>query len=273
MPATLPPAHLPPQNEPLYRGVQRLITGGLARGEWKPGDPLPSETQLAQRFRVSIGTVRRAIDELVTERILVRQQGRGTYVATHDPNRLLYHFFHVVGRDGRRELPHTETLSFLRGRADEAQAAALNLLPGERTWEAVNLLSLEGGPVVLDRIVISQSRFSGMTEALFTRRSNTVYHLYQTRYGINVVRAAERLRAVAADRTSAKLLGVAAGAPMLEIRRIAMSFHNTPVELRVSLVNTARHDYWSDLGKPVSSDLRAGPDGAAPQSGDPGAPA
>ena len=110
---------------PLYMEVKRRLTGSIAAGEWRPGEALPSETRLAQRFNVSIGTLRKAIDELVAERIVVRHQGRGTFVATHSANRLLFHFFHVVPRGGEKQYPDTTTLAFRRGRAAAAEAGKL----------------------------------------------------------------------------------------------------------------------------------------------------
>ena len=234
---------------PLYVEVKRLITQGLIEREWQAGAVLPSETRLAQRYRVSIGTIRRAVDELVAEQILVRQQGRGTFVATHDPKRLLFHFFHIVRSDGVKGLPETEMIAFERDRADAGIARRLNLLPGERVIRIRNLLRLASEPIILDEIVLSQARFPDLNEKIFRERDATIYSLYQTRYGINIVRAAERLRATIADRTAAKLLKLSPGAPLLEIVRTAMTYHNTPVELRRSLVNTAEHEYWSDLGK------------------------
>ena len=135
---------------PLYVEVKRLITQGLIEAEWEPGAALPSETRLAQRYHVSIGTIRRAVDELVAEQILVRQQGRGTFVPTHDPKRLLFHFFHIVRTDGVKHLPETETLAFERDRADTTIARRLNLLPGERVIRLRNLLRLAGEPTILE---------------------------------------------------------------------------------------------------------------------------
>ncbi len=82
---------------------------------------IPSEIELARRFGVSKGTVRRALEDLVSEKILVRRQGRGTFVATHTQDRTMYHFFHLIGRDGSREAPTATLLSYrmLKG-SDEA---------------------------------------------------------------------------------------------------------------------------------------------------------
>jgi len=235
---------------PLYKEVRDLLTQGLAQGEWKPGEALPSESKLAQRFHVSIGTIRHAIDELAAEQILVRHQGRGTFVATHTPKRMLYRFFHIVGEDGVKESPVSEMVSFTRDRANEDEAKRLNLLPGGRVIRVVNLQRLGVEPIAVDHMVLSHDRFPDLTEKILRERDNTIYSLFQTRYGINVVRAHERLRAALCARNTAKLLKIEAGAPLMEINRTAMTYHNTPVELRRSLVNTAAHEYWNELGKP-----------------------
>lgn len=238
-----------PGFQPLYREVKRLLTQSLIEGEWPAGAALPSETRLAERYRVSIGTLRKAIDELVAERIVTRHQGRGTFVATHNANRLMFHFFHIVGRDGGKEYPTTKTLSFRRGKASAEESRRLGIGTGAPVLRIRNLLSLAGRPVILDDIVLPQALFPDLTEKIFTARDNTIYHLYQTRYGINVLRSSERLSAVLADAASARLLRVNKGAPLLAINRTAMSFRDRPVELRRSLVNTAAHEYASDLGR------------------------
>jgi GntR family transcriptional regulator len=234
---------------PLYREVKRLLTQSLAESEWQPGVALPSETRLAERYAVSIGTVRKAIDELVAERILVRHQGRGTFVAGHNARRMLFHFFHIVPTDGGKVRPETELLSFERAKADAERAMRLNITRGAAVFRITNLLRLGGKPVVLDEIILPSERFPRLSEKIFRERDSTIYQLYQERYGINVVRSAERLSAALADRPSAKLLNIPAGWPLLRIKRTALTYHNVPVELRTSLVNTAEHEYFSDLGK------------------------
>ena len=235
--------------QPLYREVKRLLTQSLIEGEWPAGAALPSETRLAERYNVSIGTLRKAIDELVAERIVVRHQGRGTFVATHNANRLMFHFFHIVGRDGGKEYPTTRTLSFRRDKAGADEARRLSIANGDPVFRIRNLLSLAGSPVILDDIVLPRALFADLTEKIITTRDNTIYHLYQTRYGINVLRSSERLSAVLAETDAAKHLKVRTGAPLLAINRTALSFRDMPVELRRSLVDTAAHEYASDLGK------------------------
>jgi len=234
---------------PLYKEVMQQLTHDLARGEWRPGEALPSESRLAERFKVSIGTLRKAIDALVAQRAVVRRQGRGTFVATHNASRQMFHFFHIVPREGAPELPVTRTLAFARGRADAHAAAKLGITEGDAVLHIRNLLLLGDRPVVLDALVLPQARFPGLTRKLFIGRENTIYQLYQERYGIHVLRTSERLRATLADASAAKLLGVQKGASLLEINRIALTYHDAPVELRRSLVDTVAHEYFSDLGR------------------------
>src|SRR6478735_1851321 len=106
----------------LYEQVRARLIEGISAGRWKPGEAIPSEACLAAAHGVAIGTIRKAVDSLVAERALVRQQGKGTFVTAHDGGRLLFHFFHIVGRSGKRSYPEVRTLSFRRDRADPAAA-------------------------------------------------------------------------------------------------------------------------------------------------------
>jgi GntR family transcriptional regulator len=237
--------------QPLYEQVRARLIEGISAGRWRPGEPIPSESALASTFNVAIGTVRKAVDSLVAGQALVRHQGKGTFVTAHDGSRLLFHFFHIVGRDGHKSYPEVRTVSFARDRAGAAAAQALALAPLDKVIRIRNVLSLDGAARIVDDITLPAQLFPGLTEKIFRARGNTIYHLYQSRYGINVLRTDERLRAVLADAAAARLLGVAPGAPLLEIRRVALTFRDRPVELRMSLVDTAAHAYHNTLGKGV----------------------
>jgi GntR family transcriptional regulator len=238
----------PAPDAPLYEKVKRRLTDALTRGEWKPGSAIPAERELATRFGTSVGTVRRAIDELAAENILIRQQGRGTFVATHTRERELFYFLHVVPQHDAKQYPDVQLLSFARGKADRASAEALGIAAGEPVFRIRNVLHLAGRPVIVDDIALPAVRFPGLTHARFRDRASTIYNLYQEAFGLSVVRTRERERATLADDAASALLGVDPGAPLLSIRRVALTYRDAPVEYRVSRVNTARHDYWAEIG-------------------------
>jgi len=236
---------------PLYRVVKRELLQAIESGAFPPGAALPNETALAATFGVSVGTLRHAVDELAADHIVARRQGRGTFVATHNAQRFLFQFFHIERSDGLREAPAVELLSFERARLGDEAAQALAAGAGEASFAIETRLALQGRAVVYDRIEIRAALFKGLTEKRFRERPSTIYHLYQVEFGITVVSAQERLRAATADRAAARLLALPAGAPVLQVRRSALTFGDRPVEYRVSTVNTSHHDYVNLLTRPL----------------------
>lgn len=234
---------------PLYKEVKRLMIEAVSSGEWVTGKAIPAEWALAERFQVAVGTLRKAVDELVAENILIRQQGRGTFIAAHNRESLMFHFFHIVRHDGAKEQPSVKLISFQRAQASAEEAKQLVIELGAPVFRVSNVLSLAGRPIIADAITIPRALFPKLTLARFRDRPNTIYHLYQTAFGITVVRTAERLRATLAETETAKTLGVKLAAPLLEIRRVAISFDDAPVEYRRSQINTADYEYFSDLSK------------------------
>ena len=236
---------------PLYRVVKRSLLSAIESGTYPPGETLPSETEIAGAMGVSIGTLRRAVDELAAEHILVRRQGRGTFVATHNTDRFLFQFFHVEREDGLREPPLVELVSFERVRAEDEPAGALQLRPGEPVIQIENRLRLQGSAVIYDRLTLPSALFKGLTEKRFRERPGTIYQLDQSDFGISVLRAKERARAAGADRHAVRVLGLAPGQPVMQVRRTALTFGDRPVEHRVSIINTAHHDYVNLLSRPA----------------------
>lgn len=235
-----------PLGVPLYQEVKRKIIESVRHGEWRPGGVIPSEKKLCERFGVSMGTLRKAVDELSAEGFLIRQQGRGTFVASHNQDRYLFAFFHVVRQDGHKEYPRVELVEFEKVKADAYAAAMLRIEAGARLFRFVNKLELSGSIVVIDEVLLPESLFPGLTEKKLRERPATLYQLYQEDFRITVIRTVERLRAVKADAFKARLLGVKVGDPLLHAIRVALSFKEQPVELRYSYVDTRRYEYYSE---------------------------
>jgi GntR family transcriptional regulator len=236
---------------PLYEQIKQLITRGLAKGEWQPGASIPSEMELARRFQVSQGTVRKAIDELVQENMLIRRQGKGTFVASHADDGTSYRFLHLRNLQDEQEYPHSTFLGFDRGKADPHVAKRLGLRAGSALVQMQRILTFSGEPVVYDDIRLPTALLKGISSAMVEEHVNaykgTLYSLYESRYQIRIISAQERIRALAADERIAGLLGVAAGTPLLGVERVAFSYKSQPVEWRMSYINTGRHFYFDEL--------------------------
>ncbi|MEE8270943.1 MAG: GntR family transcriptional regulator [Alphaproteobacteria bacterium] len=236
-----------PSFRPLYQQVKDLLRQRIADGTWRPDQMLPSETKLAAELGVSQGTVRKALDELAAQNLVVRRQGRGTFVAAHSPDTALFHFFHLVGDDGERQLPESQLLDCRRGIVGPREAERLDMATGALVLRIDRRRLLQGRPAILERIVVPQTLFPDLDRPDHGPLPNTLYDLYQRRYGVTIGRAVERLRAVAADAEEAAQLDVAPATPLLEIDRIALDIDGRPVEWRVSRCLTDRHSYLSEL--------------------------
>ena len=244
----MPMAQESPTFSPLYRQIKGLILQALEGGEWRPGEAIPSEMELAARFSVSQGTVRKAIDEMAAENLLVRRQGKGTFVASHNDPRAFFRFLRLVALNGEVEPSRSVPLECWRAKAGQEAARNLGLKLADPIIIVRRVLELSNRPVVVDEIYLPGETFSGLTLDVLKEWSGSLYSLFESRFGVRMVRAEERLRAVAADRTSIELLKVAEGSPLLSVERISYSYGDRPMEWRRGLYSTADHCYVNELG-------------------------
>ena len=250
MPDLAPPAApLPatPQLRPLYQQIKDLLTASLQGGQWRPGEAIPSELELAAHFGVSQGTVRKAIDELAAENLLVRRQGKGTFVATHAEPTTQYRFLRLVPDQGERAGLERRLLDCRRQRAPAEVARALQLTRGEPVIQVRRLLSAGSAPVVLDDIWLPASRFGGLSAERLQAYRGPMYGLFESEFGVRMVRADEKIRALAASPDDAALFGLPPGAPLLSVERTAYTYNDQPVEFRRGLYDTRSHHYRNQL--------------------------
>jgi GntR family transcriptional regulator len=229
---------------PLYRQVKEVLVDRIARGAWRGGEAIPSEIEIAAELATSQGTVRKALDEMAAENLVVRRQGRGTFVARHDDARILFQFFKLAPDEGEPRFPESRVLRIGLAAADEAAARHLGLAPGTGVVELVRERSLGGRPAVFERIVLPAKPFAPLCDRPVP---NNLYDLYATRFGVTIGRARERLKAVAAGPEESASLGVAPGAPLLLVDRIATAIDGQPAEWRISACRTDDLHYLSDL--------------------------
>jgi GntR family transcriptional regulator len=238
-----------PSFQPLYLQIRELLTQSLDAGEWKPGEPIPSEIELASRFNVSQGTVRKAIDVLAAENIVVRRQGKGTFVATHtEEKHSNFRFLRMRRDDGVDEYPKSRLVDLRRSKASAEIARLLQLRTGEAIVNLKRLLEFDGHPVILDDMVLPAALFRGLTRARYDAYRGSTYSFFETQFGVRMLRAEERIKAIAADPATASMLAVATGEPILAIERVAYTYGDRPVEWRRGLCSTKKSHYLNVLG-------------------------
>lgn len=237
-----------PTFSPLYRQIKGLILQALDGGEWRPGEVIPSETELAVRFGVSQGTVRKAVDELAAENYLLRRQGKGTFVASHNDPRSFFRFLRLQRLNGDVDTSRSVPLECWRAKAGQEAARMLGIQLADPIIIVRRVLEFSGKPVVLDEIYLRGDTFAGLSLDTLKEWQGSLYGLFESRFGARMVRAEERLRAVAADRTAAELLNVREGSPLLSVERVSYSYGDRPMEWRRGLYSTVDHCYVNELG-------------------------
>jgi GntR family transcriptional regulator len=237
-----------PAFHPLYLQIKNLLEKSLEAREWRPGEAIPSEIELASRFGVAQGTVRKAIEALAADNLVVRRQGKGTYVATHtEEHTSQFRFLRIRRNDGAAEYPASRLLDVRRSKAAAEAAKLLDLKAGDTIIVLRRVLEYAGTPTIFDEITLPAALFRGLTKAKYDAYQGSMYGFFETQFGVRMLKAQEKVRAVAADATAAQLLRVPVGAPLLAVDRVTFTFGDRPVELRRGLCSTRQHHYANEL--------------------------
>ena len=236
-----------PTFSPLYQQIKALITTSLQAGEWKPGELIPSEFELAARYKVSQGTVRKAIDELSSENLVVRRQGKGTFVATHHEARAQFRFLRLMPDSGEPHPADNRIIDVKRQRAPAEVARLLDIKPADAVICIRRVQSFDGAPTILEEIWLPGATFKGLTAERLAEYKGPMYGLFETEFGTRMIRASEKIRAVLGDPVAAELLQVSTNTPLLSVERVSFTYGDRPVEVRRGLYITSRHHYQNEL--------------------------
>jgi len=239
-----------PAFSPLYQQIKGLILQSLQAGEWKPGELIPSEMELAARFKVSQGTVRKAIDELAAENLVTRRQGKGTFVTTHNEEQVQYRFLQLhpdVGQQQDEGRAQRSIMECRRMRASADIARILGLRTGDSVIHVRRVLSFGGTPTILEDIWLPSQSFKGLTAQQMAHYPGPTYAMFEMEYGVRMVRAEEKIRAVLPDAQQAQWLKTTATTPLLGVERITYTYNDKPMELRRGLYRTDSHHYRNAL--------------------------
>jgi GntR family transcriptional regulator len=240
-----------PAFSPLYQQIKGLLLTSLQAGEWKPGESIPSEMDLASRYRVSQGTVRKAIDELAAENLVVRRQGKGTFVTTHSEQQANFRFLRLTpdaGSAADPSPPQRDIIDCRRSRASADVARALQMKTGDSVLQLRRVLSFGNRPTILEDIWLPGSSFRGLTAERLAVDERPMYAMFEAEFNVHMVRAEEKIRAVLADPKQRQLLKLdSAQTPLLSVERVAFTYNDLPMELRRGLYRTDAHHYRNVL--------------------------
>jgi GntR family transcriptional regulator len=235
------------QRLPRYQRLRDDIAIRINRREWRPGDLIQSEAELAAQHGVAIGTVRKAVDQLVAEGVLERQQGRGTFVRRARFNSSLFRFFRFQSESGERRIPQSRILRRKVIAAPSAVASALRIPVGEPVISLSRLRLIDGEPLLAEEIWLQKSRFESVLAMQSQDFGDLLYPLYEERCGQVVISADENLSVELATAMQARLLRLEEGAPLIVIERLAFDLERHPIEWRRSRGPATRFRYHVEI--------------------------
>lgn len=233
---------------PLYKQIKKLLLQSLEGNEFKPGESIPSEQELAVRFEVSQGTVRKAIDELSAENVLIRRQGKGTFVATHHEPQVRYRFLRIASDDPSQALRTQTTFLSCETQVPTAEMRKLfELTANQHVICIARVMKFSGQPAIYEKIYLPEPIFQGLTLEVLNRHKMPLYGLFESYFGVQLLRCDEKIRAIASSDEIAEHLSVAAGTPLLSVERISYTYGEKPVEIRKGLYTTQDYYYRNSL--------------------------
>lgn len=230
---------------PLYKEVRRYILERLTRGDWKPGERIPPETELAKHLSVGISTVRAGIKDLTVAGLLIRRQGMGTFVTQHDYQSQQFRFSNIYNDKHKKILTNREILSMRRIRAnrDIAQVLQLKNRDAVHVYAVSALLKIADHPIALMELLLPAWLFPRLVIENLRQTQENLYSVYQRMHEVTIVRMDERVSAREAEPDFVRLVGAREGEPVLHVQRVAYTFNNVPAEMRCRTYKASGYHY------------------------------
>ncbi|HEY0208885.1 GntR family transcriptional regulator [Acerihabitans sp.] len=243
-----PAAKTKTSKKPVYLAVKEDLIRRVLSGEWRPGELVPSEIALAQEYSVSVGTARKAVEQLVQDKIVVRQRGRGTTIATNKGEGASkpFRFLKFYAANGERT-QETTYLECVRGSASARDAEHLNIAVDTPVVRLMRLRTAGNQPGILEHIVVREDICPNAAERLAEHRPVSISSFLDRTYNILIVRVDEKIHAALAGEEDIKHLAVSSGDPVLEVTRTAYDLAGRIVEYRTTHVT--RNVYYANTTK------------------------
>lgn len=229
---------------PLYLQVKDMLIQRIASGAWKPGAAIPNEIELSRELGISVGTVRKALDEMEGEQLISRRQGRGTFVIDQTSNEQALRFSRIRDTHGVKFAGRTRSSKVLAASASDAEARHLNLRSGDPVYRLSRIREHDDVPFMIEECTVSRSRFPSLDEEADVPPSIVVL---AHRYGVLLARAEERIGVASATGDIALNLDVADGTPLLTLDCVVYAIDGRPVEWRTAHCHLGKSHYYSEM--------------------------
>lgn len=217
-----------------YLQVSDALHQRILEGEWKPGDTIPAESVLAEEYGVALGTMRKAIQQLMNNGLLERQHGVGTFVRRADFNKSLFRFFRFSDDSGERIIPESRILHLKVTQAPTEPANKLGISTEDNVIWISRLRLIKGQPVQIEDIWLPLPKFNALLEIDPSEFPALLYPLYEQQCGLAVVSAKEELMVEKVSPEHARVLGIEPNDPVILIERITSDVTGQPLEWRRS---------------------------------------
>jgi GntR family transcriptional regulator len=237
----------PDDRLPRYQQLRDDLVRRIAAGEWAPEAAISTEAELSQFYGVSTGTLRKAIDLLVADRVLTRTQGKGTFVRRPRFDSSLFRFFRFKSADGKPVRPTAKVLGREVVKPNETIRSTLQMKANEKAIHLSRLRLVDRQPVLSEEIWLPRSRFEALTMLPLDDFEDLLYPLYERICHQIVASATEILNVRQATANDAELLHVNVGSPVILVRRAAADFAGTPIEWRATRGAAAAFQYQIEI--------------------------
>ena len=232
---------------PLYQRLADTLRERIAERVYRPGDPFPSENDLAAEYKVAPGTVRQALGQLTREGILERFHGTGTFVRRPGFDRSLFRFFRFRADSGESVIPESRILKRRIEPAPSHIARRLDMAEGADAINLSRLRVIDDTPVLAEEIWLPARPFSRFMEVPLEAVGALLYPVYDEVCGQLVAKAEETLTAEAAKPEHARLLRLQSATPLIVIERLAKDCKGAPLEWRRSRGRADQFFYQTEI--------------------------
>lgn len=229
-------------SQPLYIQLREALMQRIASGDWRPGAAIPNEIDIAREYGLSAGTVRKALDWMEQANLVIRQQGRGTFVRDPSTDELAHRFENMWTPDGSRAVPSFAETKVSEGEADAYACDKLKLKPGTKIHRIEQLRTLNGSPFMLETIALPLALFPNIPQAAYTVTGAA------SESGVLLGNAEEQVHLFQAEGEIATKLGVPEGTPVLKLDRVVLTLDGRPAEWRVAYCRAGKSHYRSSIG-------------------------